>query len=174
MNGPSITERTLAVPGPSEHADTESSANLSLADWPDLGRRIKLTLAAFATPSNNVEVSVGLDKNGNGDLELEERHLVVGVDCGVWFAWERESPDEVKVEDAGQQWNLSGLRLLKNVVTAEPPTDTNLCARLFSIRQPHDRAKRFDFAKVTVRGRGMRAAEIAAEISRPGISLFLR
>ena len=41
-----------------------------------------------ATPSNNVQVAFGRDADGDGVLAPEESDLVVGWDCGRWFAEE--------------------------------------------------------------------------------------
>ena len=77
---------TLQTPPPGEFPDTESSAVVPIHDWPDYGRRVNLTLSAHATPSNNVQVAFGKDLNGDEDLEPEDTELVVGFDCGEWFA----------------------------------------------------------------------------------------
>ena len=42
-----------------------------------------MTLAAPFAPTNALEVGLGWDRNGNGDLEPEETEVRMGVDCGV-------------------------------------------------------------------------------------------
>ena len=78
-------ERTLPTPPASSFPDTESSLNVPLPDWPTLGRRITLSLAASFTPSNCVQIAFGQDTDADGDLAPEETHLVLGVDCGAPF-----------------------------------------------------------------------------------------
>ena len=45
---------------------------------------------------------------------------------------------------------------------------------VFRFKQPSAASRRCTHAKVTTRGRGNFAAEIAAEITRPGVALILR
>ena len=86
VSAASAAERALPTPPTSEFADTESAVNVPLYDWPEQGRRVTLTLAANATPSNCVQIAFGQDTNGDENLEPEETMVVVGVDCGVAFA----------------------------------------------------------------------------------------
>ena len=169
-------EQTLPTPPPSAYPDTESSANVSVTNWPSLGRRVKLTLSANFTPSNCVQVAFGQDTDSNGDLAPEETHLILGVDCGVPF-----TRDEVKVRGEGEQWNV---QISSAETEQEPNLDCSPSPSTFTLpipstftfawRQPSAVAKRCTHAKVTTRGRGNSAAEIAAEITRPGVALILR
>ena len=158
----------LPTPPPSPFPDTESSVNVAVTNWPGLGRRVKLTLSANFTPSNCVQVALGQDTNADGDLAPEETHLILGVDCGEPFV-----RDEVKVRGEGEQWNVQ-------ISSAETEQEPNLdCSPspstfTFSFKQPSAVSSRMNFAKVTTRGRGNSAAEIAAEITRPGVALILR
>ena len=162
-------QRNLPTPGPSEYVDTESAANVAVTNGPSLGRRVKLTLTANFTPSNCVQVAFGQDTNADGDLAPEETHLILGVDCGVPFI-----RNEVKVRGEGEQWNLS------TYSADQPEQEGNiLCSPspstfTFAFKQPSAVDRRFTHAKVTTRGRGNSAAEIAAEITRPGVALILR
>ena len=154
----SSTVCQLATPAPSGWADTESSVNVAVTNWPGLGRHIYLTLAAFATPSNNVQVAFGKDADADGDLAPEETMLCIGVDCGEPFArWEVV----VGSRSPTVEWS--------NILCT--PT-TNIYD--FAFKQPSAVSRRFTHAKVTTRGRVESAAEIAAEIKRFGVLLFLR
>ena len=152
------TDCPLPTPPPSSYPDTESSVNVAVTNWPGLGRRVKLTLSANFTPSNCVQVAFGQDTDSDGDLAPEETHLVLGVDCGEPFA----------------RWEV--------VVGSRSPTvewSNFLCTPTtniydFTFKQPSAVSDRMNFAKVTTRGRGNSAAEIAAEITRPGVALILR
>ena len=68
-----------------EYVDTEVSTNcpLSMAKNPIENVRFSMSFAGGA--SNNVEVAFGHDSNTNGVLEISERGLEVGWDCGEWF-----------------------------------------------------------------------------------------
>ena len=158
--------QALPTPPPSPHPDTESSVNVPLPDWPALGRRISLTLTANATPSNNVQIAFGQDTNADGNLAPEETALVLGVDCGTPFI-----RDEVEVVGGGgQRWFASASSAQESTLDCSPsPLVFN-----FSFKQPSAVSQRLNFAKVTTRGRSPSAAEIAAEIRKPGKVLFLR
>ena len=148
----------LTTPPPSSYPDTECSVNVAVTNWPSLGRRVKLTLSANFTPSNCVQIAFGQDSDSDGDLAPEETHLILGVDCGEPFA----------------RWEV--------VVGSRSPTvewSNFLCTPTtniydFTFKQPSADSSRMNFAKVTTRGRGNSAAEIAAEITRPGVALILR
>ena len=148
----------LPTPPTSPFPDTESSANVAVTNWPSLGRRVKLTLSANFTPSNCVQIAFGQDSDSDGDLAPEETHLILGVDCGEPFA----------------RWEV--------VVGSRSPTvewSNFLCTPTtniydFTFKQPSADSSRMNFAKITTRGRGNSAAEIAAEITRPGVALILR
>ncbi len=70
---------------PTIHSDTETTTNVPFVASLDAVGRFSLMLSCHATPSNNVEVAFGVDRNGNGVLELAETERVVGWDCGFWF-----------------------------------------------------------------------------------------
>ena len=151
-------QQTLPTPPPSAYVDTESSVNVAVTNWPALGRRVKLTLSANFTPSNCVQIAFGQDSDSDGDLAPEETHLILGVDCSEPFA----------------RWEV--------VVGSRSPTvewSNFLCTPTtniydFTFKQPSADSSRMNFAKVTTRGRGNSAAEIAAEVTRPGVALILR
>ncbi len=148
----------LPTPPPSPYPDTESSVNVAVTNWPGLGRRVKLTLSANFTPSNCVQVAFGQDTNADGDLAPEETQLLLGVDCGEPFArWE----GVVGSRSPTVEWS--------NILCT--PT-TNIYT--FAFKQPSSVSNRVDFVKVTKRGRGESDAEIAAEITRRGVALFIR
>ena len=86
----------------SEYADTEVSTNFSFVVDRSMMTRIEFTVALDATPTNNVEVAIGTDGNGDGNLSVEEAAYTFGYDCGKWFV-----RDQVKVRGEGEQRNLS-------------------------------------------------------------------
>lgn len=69
---------------PSEWADTEAVTNFAFTIPDGDMRRFRFTLDFNATPSNCVEVSFGVDADGDGNLSLDERGMSFGWDCGAW------------------------------------------------------------------------------------------
>ena len=88
---------------PSEFADTEVSTNIAFAVERSAMTRIEFTVALHATPTNNVEVAIGADANGDGNLSVEESAYAFGYDCGTWFCRVR---DENKIESSAVNLNL--------------------------------------------------------------------
>ena len=161
-------EQALPTPPQSSFGDTESSICAAVTNWPGLGRNVKLTLSANFTPSNCVQVAFGQDSNDDSILAPEETHFVLGVDCGEPFArWEVVVGSRSPTIDVTDSTVGLGLEPTTNP-TPTPSTYT------FAWRQPSAVAKRCTHAKVTTRGRGNSAAEIAAEIRKPGVVLYVR
>jgi len=173
--------RSIAAPVSGDYVDTESSLNVPLADWPDLGRRVRIDLSAYATPSNAIQIAFGQDTNGDEDLEPEETWLVIGIDCGVPFVREEEGVenrcrcraefDNSASLNAGQQ---GGEATSSSLQQEEGDHHSSTSTLNFNFRQPQAVSKRISFAKVTTRGREDTAAQIAAEIHNPGIVLLVR
>ena len=65
---------------PSEYADTEVSTNMAFVVDRSMMTRIEFTVALDETPTNNVEVAIGTDANGDGNLAVEEAAYVFGWD----------------------------------------------------------------------------------------------
>ena len=84
---------------PSEFADTEVSTNIAFVVDRSMMTRIEFTVALEAKPTNNVEIAIGTDENGDGNLSVEEAAYTFGYDCGKWF---KRSKSEVVVV----QWRL--------------------------------------------------------------------
>ena len=76
---------TVSLLPPSEFADTEVSTNMAFVVERPAMTRIEFTVALDATPTNNVEIAIGTDANGDGNLAVEEVAHVFGYDCGKWF-----------------------------------------------------------------------------------------
>jgi len=43
-------------------------------------------LALTASPSNDLEIAIGTDADGDGTLSLLEADVLFGCDCGTWFS----------------------------------------------------------------------------------------
>ena len=77
---------------PSGFLDTEVSTNLVLNQGANVGD-FNLRMEFCGTPSNNVEVVVGTDADGDGELSFDESGMRLGWDCGRYFV-ERVSTGE--------------------------------------------------------------------------------
>ena len=75
----------MAMP---EFADTEVTTNIPVNVVRSDVRGLDMSVELCATPSNNVQVAFGRDADDDGVLAPEETDLVLGWDCGRWFAEE--------------------------------------------------------------------------------------
>ena len=91
---------------PSEYADTEVSTNIAFVVDRAMMTRIEFTGALDATPTNNVEVAIGTDGNGDGNLSVEESAYVFGYNCGAWFVRD-QSKSKVEVEERNSNLHSS-------------------------------------------------------------------
>ena len=90
----------LAVrPGAAEFADSEVTTNIPVNVFRSDVRGLDVSVELCATPSNNVQVAFGRDADGDGVLAPEESDLVVGWDCGRWFAEEVATGARTFAED---------------------------------------------------------------------------
>ena len=76
--------RSAGPLAPSAFADTEAATNAPLSFAESPVRRLSFSLVLAATPSNNVQVSFGLDADADGLLGSLEAGMAVGWDCGKW------------------------------------------------------------------------------------------
>ena len=155
---------------PSEYADTEVSTNIAFVVDRTEMTRIEFTVALDATPTNNGEVAIGTDGNGDGNLSVEESAYTFGYDCGKWF---KRSKSEVVVE----QWNLSTCASgLENGATNHCSTSTSrfdYSSHTFILKKRQlDTA--WDTVKVTRRGCGAVCELVKAEGRKPGFKLEVR
>ena len=139
------------LPG-AEFADTEVSTNFSVVVDVDRRNRMDFTLSLVPSISNSVEVAVGADLNGDGNLAPEEAAYVFGCDCCQWFV----RAGGLKPE-AGERVAETSERVEKTFI---------LKRRLIS--------ESWDTVKVTRRGLG--ATDEIAEVRkrRIGIGIFVR
>ena len=150
------SEHTLTTPPPSEFVDTESSVNVPIPT--DEGRHLNLTIAFDSTPSNAILVAFGRDLNGSETLEPEETELIVGVDCGEWFARE-----EVVV--GGRSPTVERSCILSTTTT----TNYNC-----EMKQPKAVSSRWDLAKVTTHNLADTNLTVTAEFYTKGTKIILR
>ena len=135
----------------SEFADTEVSTNIAFAVERPAMTRIEFTVSLDATPTNNVEVAIGTDANGDGSLAVEESAYVFGYDCGTWFA------RSAGLEGLGSLEGLGGGRVEKTFVLKRRQLDTA-----------------WNLVKVTRRGWGSTCELVEAKGRKPGFKLEVR
>ena len=166
---------------PSEFADTEVSTNIAFAVERPAMTRIEFTVALDATPTNNVEVAIGTDANGDGNLAVEEAAYVFGWDCGKWF---KRSKSEVVVE----QWNCSSFLTsggdAASPLAGQPEQESNnLCTTTTSdydysshtfILKKRQLDTAWNLVKVTRRGCGVACELVEAKGRKPGFKLEVR
>ena len=154
----------------SEYADTEVSTNIAFVVDRSAMTRIEFTVALDATPTNNVEVAIGTDGNGDGNLSVEEAAYVFGYDCGNWFV-----RDQVKVRGEGEQRNLSSYSAGQperesNILCSPSPSTFTYSSHTFILKKRQlDTA--WDTVKVTRRGCGAVCELVKAEGRKPGFKL---
>ena len=137
------------LPAP-DYADTEVSTNFAFSVGEGQSRGIVFTVELQATPSNNVEVAIGCDTDGDGSLSVDESELCVGYDCGTWFV-RSSAQDAVTSEDVG---------------------DSGVFRRTYRVR-----ARRvnplWNLVRVTRRGYGAAAESVSVEMVERGFSVRL-
>ena len=146
---------------PSEFADTEVSTYIVFAVDRAMMTRVEFTVVLEATPTNNVEVAIGADGNGDDNLSVEEAAYVFGYDCGKWFVRDR-SKSKVQVEE----WNFAHH-------SSTSTSSFDLSSHTFILKM-----RKLDAAwtvvKVTRRGCGAACELVKAEGRKPGLVLEVR
>ena len=69
----------------SECADTEASAYAGLRIPARNARGLDIEMTFTGTASNNVEIALGRDADGDGRLSFHETDVALGWDCGRYF-----------------------------------------------------------------------------------------
>ena len=80
------------LPAP-EYADTEVTAYADLRIPARNARGLDIEMTFTGTASNNVEIALGRDADGDGRLSFHETEVALGWDCGRYFV-ERFSTGE--------------------------------------------------------------------------------
>ena len=143
-------QQNLARPAPSQFADTEVSTNVPCAlDLPSL-KEYRIGLGLVGTPSNNVEVALGHDADGDGVLSLDEAAISLAWDCGEWII----GGNREEGIGNGEEGTGNGVPL----VTSEPDTNGFVVAEI-AVAVSNHKAKpawlydrTWDLVRVTRRG----------------------
>ena len=154
---------------PSEFADTEVSTNIAFVVDRSIMTRIEFTVALEATPTNNVEVAIGTDGNGDGNLAVEEAAYVFGYDCGKWFVRD-QSKSKVEVEERSSNHHSSTSTSNFDFSDA---SNFDYSSHTFILKMRKlDTA--WNLVKVTRRGCGASCELVKAEGRKPGLVLEVR
>ena len=146
-----------SLPAPT-FADTEVSTNIPFAVSFDTMSRMNFSISLEASPSNSVEVSIGEDTNGDGNLSPEEAAYAFGFDCGRWFT--RSAADDSETVETDNQ----GQTLIVTSGRAE---------RNFRLRKSRlDEA--WNLVKVTRRGVAEIGEVALVEGAKPGKAVIVR
>ena len=102
-----------------EYADTEVATSMLFRVSLYEMSRVEVSLSLVATPTNVVEVSIGTDENGDGELSFEETAWAFGYSCGTWFTFDVET-EKVVVEAASRS---DGARIERTFVLRKMDLD---------------------------------------------------
>ena len=132
----------------SDFADTEVSTNIAISLSAEAPRWLRFTLELEASPSNNVEVAVGCDVDGDGCLSLDESALTVGYDCGEWFV----------------------RSMAKDSVVSSAVADSGTFRRTYDVR-PRNVDSNWNVIKVTRRGLDTSNESVSVELVESGFAV---
>ena len=144
-----------------EYADTEVSTNIAFVVERPAMTRIEFTVSLDASPTNNVEVAIVTDANGDGSLAVEESAYAFGWDCGTWFVRERDQGSGIRDQVAVP------------APVGETPTVRMRGEKTFVLKKRQlDTA--WNLVKVTRRGWGSTCELVEAKGRKPGLKLEVR
>ena len=145
---------------PSEYADTEVSTNIPFEVNFDAMSRMNFSISLDASPSNGVEVSIGEDANGDGNLSPEESAYTFGFDRGRWFVRDAVGDAETNLPAPATR-DASGTVVAGRVENA-----------FFLRKRKLDEA--WNLVKVTRRGKAEVCELATVEGAKPGAALIVR
>ena len=171
----------FSVPLPrSGFADSGASTNIVFAASTMPGA-VTFSLEFAPSPTNNVEIALGTDADGNGALSAEEEWLTIGWDCGRWFVRKGESSeDEYSYTAAADgtvkvfSWRLTTMR--GGVPSRLAATVDNVAVFTDLSASPprwlYDTS--WNLARVVVRGAGVEGSVAPVKVSVAGTVFYMR
>ena len=135
---------------PGVFADTEVATNVTVAIPADKNRPT-LSLTVDCTPSNSVEVAIGRDADGDGDLASDEADYVLGYDCGEWFVRREEGTGNVEEDGLNAGRMTRDFRLVREYIDFD-----------------------WNLVKVVRRGLGPSAEFASVSANRQGLAVIVR
>jgi hypothetical protein len=136
-----------------EYADTEVATNLPFLVSLDDISRVEVSLSLISTPTNAVEVSIGTDANGDGELSFDETAWACGYSCGTWFSFDAET-EEVVAEEAASR------------------SDDARIERTFVLRKK-DLNPTWNLVRVVRRGEAASSERIEIVGRKPGVAIII-
>ena len=140
----------------SAYVDTEVSTNFPIAVEDDGKHWMTFVVSLVESPSNNVEVAVGSDADGDDVLGVDEADWTFGYDCGRWFLRGADGTSHPVPGEVVRRYGDVG-RVERTFVLN--------CKRMDA---------RWNLAKVTRRGLGVSAEQTVVKCKRQGTCVFLR
>lgn len=142
---------TICNMPPCDFADTEVSTNIPVTvDFRTMSR-FEFALAVDASPSNSIEIAIGTDADGDGNLAPEESVHIFGYDCGTWFERAMKTSSERRF----------------------PANDTPQLVRSFALNR-HKVDASWNLTKVTRRGFGSFGERATVRKRLPGLKLSIQ
>ena len=165
-----------SLPSP-EHLDTEVSTNVVFS-LPEKCNSFTVELSLNATPSNNVQISVGCAAfTANGNLSPFETGLAIGWDCGKWFIQTPDARTRLETEPSGTNlFKTVSLSLaLRADGTVREAAVTDGTTRLFAdMPLAFSSATSWTALKATARGIGVHGETFAVTHTTYGTRLIWR
>ncbi len=170
-----------AAPLPqSDFADSGASTNIVFAASSMPGA-VTFSLEFAPSPTNNVEIALGTDVDGNGVLSAEENRLAIGWDCGRWFVRKGENAEDEYAYTATADgtakvfsWRLTTMRgcvpsrLVATVDNAAVFADLSASPP----RWLYDAS--WNLARVVVRGAGVEGSVAPVKVAIAGTVFYMR
>ena len=172
--------RELPALPDSTFADTEVTAHHPLDLPPTNVNGLNLEIAFSGTSSNNVEIALGHDEDGDGELSFDEASVRLGWDCGVYFVERVATGDrfeETSVDSDDAVRLLRGNCAVKRRALRSLSVATEAGAAFADLTASppgwlYD--ANWNLMRLTARGIGLRDARFAVEVATTGVSVILR
>ena len=172
--------RELPALPDSTFADTEVTAHHPLDLPPTNVNGLNLEIAFSGTSSNNVEIALGHDEDGDGELSFDEAGVRLGWDCGVYFiervtTGERFEEASVDSDDAAQLLRGNCAVKRRALRSLSVATEAGAAFAELTASPPswlYD--ANWNLMRLTARGIGLRDARFAVEVATTGVSVILR
>ena len=161
-------------------ADAGASTNIVFAAS-TLPGAVAFSLEFVPSPTNNVEIALGMDTDGNGVLSAEEERLTIGWDCGRWFVRKGENAEDEYAYTATADgtakvfsWRLTTMRggVPSRLVASVDNTAVFSDLSDNPPRWLYDTS--WNMARVVVRGAGVEVSVAPVKVSVAGTVFYMR
>ena len=160
--------------------DTEVTEYRVFEQAQDSFAGLNVALQFVGTASNNVEVALGCDADGDGVLSLDETDIVFGWDCGRYFV-RNVLGDELFEEDAdgdaasarSLSWQCEVMRHRLKAFAATSESGARFTNLTESCPSWLYNAN-WNLMRLTARGLGVRDGCFSVQVVNQGVIIFLR